>query len=103
MRFEGLETVQSQDDVTLLGDDVLETGLVGEVQSEQFFVAFEQVGDGALGDGNSALLEGAMDFGNGAMLAVAQHADESDDVKAELAVGQGPATFLFRADGLAVA
>jgi hypothetical protein len=37
-----------------------------------------------------SLLERAMDFGDGAMLAVAQRADEGDDVKAKLAVGQGP-------------
>ncbi len=44
-----------------------------------------------------------MNFRDGAMLTVAQGADESDDVKAELAVGQGPGTFFFRTDGLAVA
>jgi hypothetical protein len=43
-----------------------------------------------------------MDFRDGAMLAVAQGADESDDVKAELAIGQCPGTFLLGANGLAV-
>lgn len=55
--FEGLETVQRQNDVALLLEDVFEAGLVGEAQREQFFVAFEKVGDGALGDSNIALLE----------------------------------------------
>jgi hypothetical protein len=100
--LEGLEAVQSQDDVALLLEELLEASLVGEAQSEQFFVAFEQVGDSALGDSNVALLERAMDFGDGAMLAVAQHTDESDDVKAELAVGECPGAFLLRTNGLAV-
>ncbi len=57
MGFEGLEAVQSQDDVTLLSEELLEAGLISQAQREQFFIAFEQVGDGALGDGNVALLE----------------------------------------------
>ena len=100
--FERLEAVESQDDMTLLLEELLETGLVSQAQSEQFFVALEQVGDGALGNSNMTFLKGAMDFGDTAMLAVAQRADERDDVKAEFAVGQGPCTFLFRANGLAV-
>ena len=94
MRFEGLETVQSQDDVTLLLETVLEATLVGEAQSEQFFVALKEVGDGALSNSNMSLLEGAMDFRDGAMLTIAQGTDESDDIKAELAVGQNPPTTL---------
>src|SRR4051794_12635384 len=72
--FEGLEAVDGKDDVALQLEDVLEAGLVGQAQSEQFFVAFEKVGDGTLGDGNLALLEGAMDFRDGAMLTIAQGA-----------------------------
>ncbi len=102
MGFERLETVESQDDVTLLLEDSLEAGLVSQTQSEQFFVALKQIGDSALGDGNMALLERPMNFRDGAMLAVAERADESDDVKAELAVWQGPGTFLFGTNGLAV-
>jgi hypothetical protein len=102
MRFEGLETVQSQDDVTLLLETVLEATLVGEAQSEQFFVALKEVGDGALSNSDMTLLEGAMNFRDGAMLAVAQRADESDDVKAELVMRECPGAFLFGADGLAV-
>ena len=102
MSFEGLEAVQSQDDVALLLENVLEASLVSQSESKQLFVALKKVGDGALGDGNIALLQGVMDFRDGAMLTVAQHADESDDVKAELAVGQGPGAFLLRTNGLAV-
>src|SRR5919202_5626911 len=36
------------------------------------------------------------------LLTVAQGADEGDDVKAELAVGQGPCAFFFGANRLAV-
>ena len=102
MVFVGLETIQSKDDMALLLEDVLETSLVSEAQSEQLLIALQKIGDGTLGDGNSALLQDAMDFGDGAMLMLAQGADERDDVKAEFAVGQGPCTFLFRANGLAV-
>lgn len=102
MGLERLEAIQSQNDVTLLREDVLEASLVGEAQREQLVVALEQRGDGALSDGNLALKERAMDFRDGAMLALAQGADAGDDVKAEFAVGQGPGTFLFRTNGLAV-
>ncbi len=97
-----MEPVNGQNNVTLLLEEVLETGLISEAQREQFFVALQQIGDGALGDSNMTLVQEAMDFRDGAMLAVAQRADEGDDVKAKFAVGQGPGTFLFRTDGLAV-
>jgi hypothetical protein len=57
MGFVGLETIQSQNDMTLLRQELLETSLVGQTQSEQLFVALKQVGDGALGDGNMTLME----------------------------------------------
>ena len=98
----GLETIQSQDDVTLLFEELLETGLIGKAQREQFFVALQKVGDGALGNGNATLLQRTVDLGNGAMLAVAQGPNQGDDVKTKLAVGQSPGAFLFWANGLAV-
>ena len=96
MVFERLKTVESQDDVTLLFEDILETGRLCQSQSEQFFVALQKIGDGARRDGKMTLLEGAMDFGNAAMFAVAQGTDERDDVETKFAVGQGPCSFLFR-------
>ncbi len=103
MIFVRLETVDGHNDVPLLRERLLETALVSEAQREQFFVTLKKVGDGARSDGNLPVLQRAMDFGDAAMLTIAQRADESDDVKAKLAVGQGPGTFLFRANRQTVA
>ena len=102
LSLEGLEPVDGQDDPALLLEALLEPGLVREAQGEQLVVAFQQIGDGALGDSNLALAQHPMDFQDAAMLTVAQGADERDDVKPKFAVGQGPPAFLFGANRLTV-
>jgi hypothetical protein len=103
LRLEGLEPVDGQDDMALFRETVREAGLVGEAQGEQLFVAFQQRGDGARGDGDLTLAQRPMDFGDAAMLTEAQGADQRDDVKPEFAVRQGPGAFLFRAHRLPMA
>ncbi len=69
--FEGLEPINGQDDMPLLREAVPQTGLVRETQGEQFFVALQQIGDGARRDDDVEVLEGLVDFRDRAMLAVA--------------------------------
>ena len=71
MGFVGLETIESKDDMALPREDALQPALVSKAQSEQFFVALQKIGDGALGNSNRALLQHSMDFGDAAMIAVA--------------------------------
>lgn len=101
--FEGLETVDGEDHVALLREDVFEPGLISEVEGEYLFVALEQIGDGAWRNGDAAFTQCLMDFRDAAMLAIAEEANQRDDVKAKLTVGQSPGTFLFGANGQPVA
>jgi hypothetical protein len=103
LRFVGLEAVQSKDDVTLTCKELLEAGLVSKAQSEQFFIALEQIDDGARSNGNVEVLECGVDFGKGAMLTIAQIANESNDIKAEFAMRQCPGTLFLGTNGVMVA
>jgi hypothetical protein len=100
---ERLETVERQDDVTLLGEDILETGRLSQAQSEQFLVAFEQIGDGARSNGDVLVLQSLVDFRDRAVVTVAQGTDESNDIQTELAVRESPGALFLRANGLMVA
>ena len=99
LRLERLETINGQDDMPLLREALLETGLVSEAQGEQFFVARQEIGDRAWSDGDMLLLESGVDFGDGAVLTVAQGADVGNHIQAEFAMRQCPGTLFFGADG----
>ena len=88
LRFVRLQPVDRQDHVALLREALGELRVVGETQGEEFLVAGEQVGDGALGNGDALVEQGLMDLGNRAMVAEAQAANAGDDVEAELVMGQ---------------
>mgnify|MGYP001025589054 CR=1 FL=1 len=76
---------------------------VGQRGGEQFVVAVEQIGDGALGDRHPALAQGGMDLGHGAVVAVAQRAHERDDVETELVLGESQSSLGLGSVGLMVA
>ena len=87
----------------LLGEEVLETSLIGKAHGEQFLVALQKIGDGARSDGNVLVLQSLVDFRDRAMLAVAECADEGKYIQTELAMRQGPGALFLRANGLMVA
>ena len=98
-----LQPINGEDDVTLVGEVLLETRMVGQVHGEEFLVASKEIRDGALSNGDPRLAQSLVDLGDRAVVPVAQPPDAGDDVETELVVGQGPRTFLLGAVGLVVA
>ena len=89
----GLQAVDSQHDPALVAQQRAEASGVGGGQRPQFVVAFQEVGNGALGHGHAACRQGAVDLGDGAVLGMAQASDEGEDIETELVVGQGEMGF----------
>ncbi len=100
---ERLQTIKRQDDVTLLREAVFQAGLVSQTQRKQLFVALQQIGDGARSDGDVQVLERLVDFGDAAMLTVAQRADVGNHIETELTMRQCPGALFLGANGLMVA
>jgi hypothetical protein len=98
-----LQPIQPQDDAALLCQEPAQMAAVGQRGGEQFVVAVEQIGDGALGDRHPALAQGGMDLGHGAVVAVAQRAHERDDVETELVLRQHERALGLRPVGPVVA
>ena len=86
-----LQPVDGQDHPRLVGQHGPQPGVVGEGDGEQFVVPVEQVGDGPFGDADAAAVQVGADLGDRAVLAVAEVADEGDDVESELVVREGEA------------
>src|SRR4051794_10818772 len=61
---------------------------VGQAGGEQLVVAVQQVGNAPLGDLQPAPAQGGVDFRHTAVVAVAQHPDQGDNVEAELLLRQ---------------
>jgi len=99
----GVQSVDRQDDVPLLREPLLQTGVIGQAQGNQFLVAGQQVSDGPRGDGDVLVLQRLMNFRDRAVLAVAQTSDVGNHVEAELAMRQGPRTLFLGTVGLMVA
>ena len=83
-----LQAVERQDHPALPGQNGAQPVIVGERGRHELVVAVEQVGDRALRDHHPALAQGAVDLGHAVVLAVAQGADQGDDVEAELVLRQ---------------
>jgi hypothetical protein len=103
LRFEGLQSINGHNDMALLLEAVLEAVLISEAQSEEFFVALQQIGDGAGSDGDVQVLECLVDLWDRAMFTVAQRANVGNHIEAEFAMGQRPGALFFGANGVMVA
>jgi hypothetical protein len=83
-----LQAVEGQDDPALAPQHPPQPARVGQVGGEQLVVAVEQVGDAALGNLHPAPAQGGVDLRHAAVLAVAQHPDQGDDIQPELLLRQ---------------
>ena len=86
-----LEAIEGQDDPALGLGDPLQAGGIGEREGEQFVVALEQMHDCPRGDGHPTVAQVLMDFGQTAMLRVAQGTDPCNDIEAKFVPGEGQA------------
>ena len=68
-----------------------------EVETHQFLIALDQVGDAALAHGHPARTERLVDLGDAAMLTEAEGPDQGDHVQPDLPMRQGVGAFLLRA------
>jgi hypothetical protein len=103
LSFERLQTIKGEDDMALLLEELFEAGRLREMQREQFFVALQEVGDGARSNGDVQVLEGFVDLGDGAMLTVAQRANVGNHIQTEFAMRQSPSALFFGTNGQMVA
>jgi hypothetical protein len=99
----GSQPVKCQDDMALLRETLFKVGVIGKAQGEQFLVAFQEMSDGARSDGNVLVLQCLVDLRDRAVLAVAQGADEGNDIQTELAMRQCPSTLFLGTVGMMVA
>src|SRR5262249_11580149 len=95
----GLQAVDGQDDPARPGPQPLQPAVVAEGHRQQLVVAVQQVGDGALADGQPAAGAVGVDRGHRAAKGVAEGADQGDDVEPELVAGQGEAALGLGAVG----
>jgi hypothetical protein len=99
----GLQAIDGQDDPLLPLQEPPQPLGVRRGQGAEFVIALEQVGHRALRDDDVAAAQFLMNLGDAAMLGVAEAADQSDDIEAELVVGQGEVWFGLRAVGPVIA
>ncbi len=74
--------------------------LIGQAECDQFLIALDEVGDGALGQGDATGEQVLVDFQHAAMLRITQATDQCDDIEAEFPMWERPAAFFLRAIGL---
>jgi len=85
----GLQAIDGQDDATLLAQQRSQALGVSTGRRPEFVVAVQEVGDRALGDGQPAAGQLAVDLGEAAVLGMAEPPDGGHDIEAELVIGQG--------------
>ena len=91
----GLQAVDGQDDPPGLRRDGRQALGVRARQGQQLVVAVQEVADAADADRHAAAGQFGVDLGDAAVLGVAEHADQGDDVEAEFVLGQGEAPLLL--------
>jgi hypothetical protein len=99
MAHVGVEAIEGQEDPALGLGETLETICVGKIESDEFIVALEEIGDGPLGNSATAFAQGVMEFWDTPVMGIAQGADVSHDIETERVFGQGQATFGLGAIG----
>ncbi len=85
----GLEAADGQHDAALLTQQRAEALGVGGGQGAALVVAVQQVGDGALGQGEAAPGQLAVDLGGAAVFGIAGSPDDGEDVEAKLVMREG--------------
>ncbi|GHO55752.1 hypothetical protein KSB_42270 [Ktedonobacter robiniae] len=76
-----LQAIESQDHLPLFLQSGFDPLLIGDTQSDQFFIAMHQIGHAALSDTHSACLERLVDFRDRAMFSKAPLTDQGDDLQ----------------------
>src|SRR6266852_3227942 len=95
MAYIGLQPVDGQHRAPLAKQSLGNAWAVQHMQTDELFVALDEVGHAPLADPELTRLQGAMDLGHAAVLAKALGTHGGDDVKANLAMGQHIAALLF--------
>jgi hypothetical protein len=94
-----LHAVDGHDDRAVLAEGRGQTLAVGGRQRAQFIVAAEEGRDGAFGEDNVAAREVLVNFGDAAVVGVAQGTDEGQDVEAKLVAWEGDSAFSLGRSG----
>ncbi len=89
----GLQSIDGQDDATLLAQQGSQPLGVGCGQRPEFVVAVQEVGDRALRNDQAAAGQPLVDLGDAAVLGISEPSDSGHDIEAELVIGQGEVGF----------
>jgi len=92
-----LQPIERQDHAPLRPQSLLHAIAVGEMDSEQFFIAVQQVRARALSDPHAAAHQMPVDLRDAAVRRVTQPPDQRDHIEAEGAPRERPPTLLFGA------
>src|SRR6266699_2118290 len=95
MAYIRLQPVDGQHRAPLGKQSLGNAWAVQHMQTDELFVALDEVGHAPLADPELTRLQGAMDLGHAAVLAKALGTHGGDDVKADLAMRQRIAALLF--------
>src|SRR5258708_9878913 len=95
MAYIRLQPVDGQHRVPLGQQSLGNAWAVQHMQTDELFVALDEVGHAPLADPELTRQQGAMDLGHAAVLAKALGTHAGDDVKANLAMRQRSAALLF--------
>src|SRR3954452_16334648 len=85
----GLQSVDRQDDATLLAQQGAEPLGVSGGQRPELVVAVQEVGDRALSNDQTAAAQVLVDLGDAAVLGMSEPTDQGHDIEPELVIGQG--------------
>jgi hypothetical protein len=104
-----LEAIQRQDNAPTGFGNVLKPGRIREGQAHQFVVPLQQIGNGAGGNNDPAVSQVLVNFGDAAVLRIAQRPDPGEDIKSKFVFGEGEPPLCFwpirvvpvRTDGIA--
>src|SRR2546430_1150771 len=91
----GLQSIKSEDHMSLLLQASLDAFMISDTQGDQFFIALYQMRHAALGNAHAACQESLMYFGHTAMIAKTPLTDQGNHLQAKFSMGQCPASLFF--------
>jgi hypothetical protein len=84
-----LEPIEGEDDTALRLSQAPQTCRVLEGESDQFVIAFQEIGDRPGRDSHTTLDQRLMDSRNTVVVDIALRANAGEDIKAKLVLRQG--------------
>ena len=81
-----LEPIKSENDLSLRGEALAQTGPITQTQGDSFLIPSQQIGHRPFGDHHSSFAKGLMNFWYTVVLFIAQCSNEGNHIKPERAM-----------------